>query len=81
MEENSKKIFSTLLLAVGVLFIVVSGGIFVSQTWQYLPDAVKKLCLVAVTAAFFGGSVWTERKNLGQPRPCIIWGFALPAFP
>ena len=73
MEENSKKIFSTLLLAVGVLFIVVSGGIFVSQTWQYLPDAVKKLCLVAVTAAFFGGSLWTEKKGLGKAATALYY--------
>ncbi|MBR3509988.1 MAG: hypothetical protein IKO03_14610 [Lachnospiraceae bacterium] len=73
MEGNSKKIFSTLLLSVGVLFIVVSGGIFVSQTWQYLPDAIKKLCLVVVTAAFFAGSVWTERKSLGKASTALYY--------
>ena len=64
MEEKNKKLFSTILLAVGVLFIVVSGGIFVSQTWQYLPDALKKLCLVLVTGGFFVGSYIAENKSL-----------------
>ena len=73
MEENSKKIFSTLLLSVGVLFIVVSGGIFVSQTWQYLPDAIKKLCLVMVTAAFFTGSVWAENRSLGKAATALYY--------
>ncbi len=63
-QKNGSKIFSTILLSVGVLFIVVSGGIFVSQTWRYLPDVVKKLCLAAVTAGFFGGSVIAERNEL-----------------
>lgn len=64
MEEKNKKLFSTILLAVGVLFIVVSGGIFVSQTWQYLPDALKKLCLVLVTGGFFLGSYVANNKSL-----------------
>lgn len=73
MEGNSKKIFSTLLLSVGVLFIVVSGGIFVSQTWQYLPDAIKKLCLVVVTAAFFTGSVWAEKRSLSKTATALYY--------
>lgn len=56
MKEKNKKIFSTILMSVGVLFIIVSGGIFASKTWQYLPESVKKLCLLAITGGLFAGS-------------------------
>jgi len=61
MEQN-KKIFSTILLSVGVLFIIVSGAIFISQTWSFLPDELKKICLFLVTALMFTGSAVTEMK-------------------
>ena len=62
MEDRSKKLFSTILMVVGTIFIVVSGGIFVSNTWQYLPEGLKKFCLALVTAGFFGGSEYVKRK-------------------
>lgn len=73
MEEKNKKVFSTILLAVGVLFIVVSGGIFVSQTWKYLPDAVKFLALLTVTAGIFGGSVVTEKNSLEKASTALYY--------
>ena len=42
MEQN-KKLFSTILMSVGAIFIIVAGGIFVSTTWQYIPEELKKL--------------------------------------
>ena len=73
MEEKNRKVFSTILLAVGVLFIVVSGGIFVSKTWQYLPEAVKKLCLVAVTAGFFVGAHFAEKNSLRKAATALYY--------
>ena len=61
-DNNSKKLFSAVLLAVGTLFVVIAGGIFVSTTWQYLPEPVKKLCLAVVTAGCFAGSYLAEKK-------------------
>lgn len=61
-DNNSKKLFSTVLLAVGTLFVVIAGGIFVSTTWQYLPEAVKKLFLAVVTAGCFSASYLAEKK-------------------
>lgn len=63
MEEKNKKLYSTMLLLVGALFIVISGGIFVSTTWNYIPEVVKKLCLLVITGAFFCGSDYAERKQ------------------
>lgn len=73
MENQNKKTFSTILMAVGVLCIVVSGGIFVSRTWQYLPEMVKKLCLVAVAAGFFGGSAYLEKRTSLKKAPLALY--------
>lgn len=73
MEERNKKIFSTILLVVGVIFIIISGGIFVSQTWHYLPDFAKKLCLVAVTAGFFAGSYFAEKNSLSKTATAFYY--------
>lgn len=63
MEKQNKKIFSTILMTVGVLFIIISGGIFVSRTWQYLPMELKNILLVAVAGGFFAGSLVTDKKG------------------
>ena len=73
MEEKNKKIFSVILMMVGALFIVISGGIFVSKTWHYLPEAVKKLCLAVVTDGFFAGSYYTEKQSGLRRTPCLLY--------
>ena len=73
MDNKNKKIFSTILLVVGVLFIVVSGGIFVSKTWQYLPEIVKKLCLIAVTGGFFVGSYFAKENSLNKTGTALFY--------
>ena len=73
MEEKNKKVFSTILLAVGVLFIVVSGGIFVSQTWKYLSAGVKFLVLLMVTGGIFGGSLYTEKLSLSKASTALYY--------
>lgn len=72
-EKNSRKIFSTILMMVGGLFIVVSGGIFVSQTWHYLPEIAKKLCLAAVTAGFFTGAHYLEKQSRLKKTPVLLY--------
>ena len=73
MKEQNKRFYSTILLLVGALFVVVSGGIFVSRTWQYLPVLLKKLCVAGVTAGFFAGSVWTEKKSMLKRTPEVLY--------
>lgn len=56
MEQRNKNQISTLLLVVGVIFILVAGGIFVTTAWQYLPEFAKQLTLLVVVAGLFAGS-------------------------
>lgn len=62
MGEHDKKSSTTLLMLVGILFIIVSGGIFVSSSWQYIPDVLKRCFLVVLTAGFFLCSGFVEKK-------------------
>lgn len=56
MEKKQKDLISMFLLIVGVIFILVAGGIFVTTAWQYLPVFVKQLALLVVAGGMFGGS-------------------------
>lgn len=47
-------------LAVGVLFVVLAGVIFVSTAWWTMPDMVKVLMILAFAAVFFGVSMAAE---------------------
>lgn len=62
MGEHDKKASATLLMLVGILFIIVSGGIFVSSSWQYIPDVLKRCFLVVLMAGFFLCSDFVEKK-------------------
>lgn len=56
MEKKQKDLISILLLVVGVIFILVAGGIFVTTAWKYLPVFAKQLALLVVAGGMFGGS-------------------------
>ena len=60
-------------MMVGVLCIVVSGGIFVSRNWQYIPDVLKKLTILAVAGGFFGGSYALEKKAKLRIAPVALY--------
>lgn len=64
MEKTNKNLFSLLLMSVGVIFIVVAGGIFVSRTWQYIPSGLKQCILVFITAGLYAGSYAVARKGV-----------------
>lgn len=62
MNTQSKKIYSTILMLVGGLFVFIAGGIFVSQTWNLIPYAMKVACLMVMTIFLFVGSHLAEKK-------------------
>ena len=64
MERKEKNQISTLLLTVGVVFILIAGSIFVSTAWEYMPETVKKLILLFVTIGLLGGSVYLSQKEI-----------------
>jgi hypothetical protein len=56
MEEKRKNQIPTFLMVVGVLFILISGSIFVTNAWKYLPDIAKQLCLLLAAVGLFVAS-------------------------
>jgi len=73
MDQQSKKIFSTILLAVGALFVIVSGSIFVSSTWRYLPEFLRAFLLAAVAAGTFAGYAYFENKTTLTKTPTVLY--------
>ncbi len=66
MEKKQKNLISIFLLVVGVVFILVAGGIFVTTAWKYLPMLVKQLALLVVAGGMFGGSyILAKNEKLG----------------
>ncbi|MBQ9983474.1 MAG: hypothetical protein IJP29_02685 [Lachnospiraceae bacterium] len=63
MEKKQKSLISILLLVVGVIFILIAGGIFVTTAWEYLPLFVKQLALLVVAGVMFGGSYGLSKNE------------------
>ncbi|MCM1499144.1 MAG: hypothetical protein NC124_11830 [Clostridium sp.] len=63
MEKNHKNQLSTLLMAVGVFFIITACSIFVTTTWQYLPETAKQVCLFLTAGGAFAGSHLAKKSR------------------
>ncbi len=64
MERKERNQISTMLLAVGVVFILIAGSIFVSTAWEYLPETGKKVILLLVTAGLLTGSAFCCQREM-----------------
>lgn len=82
MEQRNKNQISTVLMVVGVIFILVAGSIFVTTAWKYLPEFVKQLTLLAVAAGLFAGSHKVSRGgNLQKSEKALFYlGTAFTGF-
>ncbi len=66
MENITKKkpnLGTVLLMAAGIIFVLVSGSIFVSSTWKLLSETAKQICILIVSAGFFTGSMFLREKT------------------
>ena len=59
---KEKKQISVFLMVVGVVFIIIAGGIFVTTAWRYLPEWGKQIFLLASTVGLFVASVKASRN-------------------
>lgn len=73
MEQRNKNQISTLLLVVGVIFILVAGSIFVTTAWQYLPEFVKQLTLLVIAAGLFAGSAKVSKGGRLQKSEMALF--------
>lgn len=74
MEKKQKNIMVTVIMVVGVIFILTAGCIFVRQAWQYLPDIVKQGCLFLVAVGSLVGSFLVGRtKGLQKTEQALFY--------
>jgi hypothetical protein len=50
-------------MAIGGLFILIAGSIFVTSAWKYLPAIAKQCCLLLVSIGLFTGSYFAGRTG------------------
>lgn len=62
MDKN-KNMMAGFLMLVGVIFILIAGGVFVTTAWAYLPEFVKQCFLLVLTAGFFGVAVYLYKRE------------------
>ena len=65
-NQNTNQLTITrILMGVGVVFIVVALGVFITKNWNYLSDAFKNGMLLVVSGGFFFASyAFRVKKNL-----------------
>ena len=60
-KRNGNQI-STVLMIVGVIFIMIAGSIFVTTAWQHLSENGKRLILTASVAGLYAVA-WKLREK------------------
>ena len=61
IKRNNNQI-SMVLMVVGVIFILISGSIFVTTAWQHLSENAKRVILIVVVAGLYMVS-WKLREK------------------
>ncbi len=61
IKKNNNQI-SMVLMVVGVIFILISGSIFVTTAWQHLSENTKRVILIAIVAGLYTVS-WKLREK------------------
>lgn len=73
-EKVEKKSVSTIniMLILGALFIIISGLIFATTTWEFLSSGIRAVVIFFFAAIFFGVSSVAERK-LKLPKTGMLF--------
>lgn len=58
---SNESIKTSIILVLGVVFVVLAGIIFSTTTWELLPDIAKTIIVFSISALFFCVSVLAER--------------------
>lgn len=51
-----------IVLVIGTLFVILSGLIFATTTWQALNNGIRSVIILALTAIFYAASTAAEKK-------------------
>ncbi len=61
-ESSKENSFSTLILVVGVVLLVLASIGFISATWSFLSAGVRAISLLSFSAIFLGAGVFAKAK-------------------
>lgn len=76
MELEKRNQTASILMVVGIIFIVVAGTIFVSTTWRYLPAIGKQGILFLGTVFLFLASARMEKTGLLKKTEAALYYLA-----
>ncbi len=63
--KNYQTTITRILMGVGIVFVVVAVGLFITKSWNYMSDLAKDAMLLIVAAGFFTTSrLFRVKKNL-----------------
>lgn len=62
LKKDRKPISFTVLLIIGVLFIIIAGIIFSTTNWEYMSGITKAVLLVSTSLIFFTAGIISEKK-------------------
>lgn len=73
MEREKRNQTASILMVVGIIFIVVAGTIFVSTSWKYLSAMGKQGILFLSTILLFLGSAGMAKKGLMKKTETALY--------
>jgi len=80
-KKERKPLSFTVILIIGVLFIIIAGILFATTTWAYTTGIVKTVLILSLSAVFFTASFLSDKK-LGLDKTgfafFILGGLFLP---
>ncbi|WP_044975690.1 hypothetical protein [Ruminococcus sp. HUN007] len=60
--KERKPLSFSVLLVVGVLFVIISGIVFATSGWNYMSGTVKTVMILSMSAVFFAACAVSEKK-------------------
>lgn len=74
MENGKRNQIISFLLVVGISFIVVSGTIFTTNAWKYLPESIRQCILLLLSMGLFAGAgKASQNKHIQKTETALYY--------
>ena len=71
---NKKDRSTSILMLLGMLFVALAGGVFITSSWGYFSNEVKEISLVSFMILFFAGSIVSQKVfELNKAATCFFY--------
>ena len=79
--KDRKPLSFTVILIIGVLFVIIAGILFATSAWEYMSGGLRTVLIISLSAVFFAASFVSDRK-LGLDKTgfafFVLGGIFLP---